>query len=243
MDSYLEPEFADSFNAWKKDQTPEANTQMLHTLRPVIEQGIKAHVGESNPLLLSRARKLTLNGLRSYDQSRSRLKTHIFTQLQGLKRINRQQGQIIQAPERVQLDAYHLVNHTQELRDQLGRDPSDAELADHTGFSLKRIAHVRKLQPGVAEGTMDRVAPSMPIGMQTSQPAHDTWVQIVYEDLPPLDQRILEHTLGLNGHPRLSNQDLARKLGRSAGAISQRKAKIQQLLDQEEELSPFLGEQ
>jgi DNA-directed RNA polymerase specialized sigma subunit len=242
MDSYLEEEFAEPFHAWKANPTPEANAQILKTLHPVIEQGVKAHVGDANPLMMSRARKLALNGLRSYDPARSRLKTHLYTQLQGMKRIARQQGQVIQAPERVQLDAYHLKNHEQELSDSLGRDPSDAELADHTGFSLKRIAHVRQFQPGVSEGTMDAVAPNMGIGMQAPSKSHETWVQMVYEDLPVLDQRILEHTLGLHGRPQMSNQALARKLGRSPGAISQRKARIQQLLDQEEELSPFLGE-
>jgi DNA-binding NarL/FixJ family response regulator len=46
----------------------------------------------------------------------------------------------------------------------------------------------------------------------------------------------MEHTLGMNNKKVLSNQEIARKLGLSPGAISQRKARIQQLLDRREDL-------
>ena len=51
----------------------------------------------------------------------------------------------------------------------------------------------------------------------------------------------MEWSLGLHGREKLSNKEIANKLLRSPGAISQRKAKIQQLLRQEETLSPFMG--
>lgn len=238
---YLEPDFIEPYHAWKTNQTPTGNAQMLETLSPVIEKGIRAHVGEPNPLLTSRARGLALQGLRSYDPSRSRLQTHMFNQLQGLKRIARQQSQVIKAPERVIFDQQALRGYEQELADELGREPSDAELANHSGFSLKRIAHVRKYQPGVSEGTMEGLAPGFTGGIRPDSRAQQMWVELVYDDLPPMDQRILELSLGLHGRRPLSNQEIARKLGRSPGAISQRKARIQQLLDKEQELSPFLS--
>ena len=49
----------------------------------------------------------------------------------------------------------------------------------------------------------------------------------------------MENSLGMNGRKVLSNQELARKLNRSPGAISQAKARIQELLNKEDELSPF----
>ncbi len=241
MDNYLEPEFADAFQAWKANPTPAGNTQMLQTLQPVIEGGIRAHIGEPNPLLTSRARKLTLEGLRSYDPSRARLKTHLYNQYQGLKRISRQQSQVIKAPERVQIDAYHLQGAEQELRDLLGREPTDRELSNHSGFNLKRIMHVRQFQPGVSEGTMENVAPAFQPGLMPDRRSSDMWMELVYDDLPPLDQKILELSLGLHGRRPLSNQEIAAKLSRSPGAISQRKKRIQAMLDQEQNLSPFLG--
>ena len=72
--------------------------------------------------------------------------------------------------------------------------------------------------------------------------AADMWTRVVHQGLNPFDQRVLELSLGLNGNKKLSNQEIASKLNRSAGAISQRKSQIQNLLDQERDLSPFISE-
>ena len=162
---YLEDDFKEPYAAWKANPTPEGNAQMLQTLKPVIEKGIRTHVGEPNPLLTSRARKLALDGLRSYDPSRSRLQTHLYGQFQGLKRISRQQGQVVRAPERVIFDQQALRQREQELQDELGREPTDRELANHSGLSLKRIAHVRGYQPGVSEGMMESLSPGFTGGL------------------------------------------------------------------------------
>jgi hypothetical protein len=72
-----------------------------------------------------------------------------------------------------------------------------------------------------------------------NRPESEAWIQFVYDDLSPTDQKIMEWTLGLHGQPTMSNQDIAQKLKRTPGAISQRKKMIQDLLNQERELSPF----
>lgn len=240
--NYLEPEYVDAFNSWKGDPSPANNASMLRTVQPILDGGINTYVGESNPIIQSSARQIALQGLRSYDPSRSRLQTHLYNHLQGLKRVYRKQTSPVHVPERITQDRYQLDQYTQELADELGRDPTDDELSNRTGFSPKRLARVRSYTPGVAEGTLDNIDPSL--AGAASHPAakagQDAWLQIVYSELPTLDQQILEHTVGLNGRPKLSNMQIAKKLGRSPGAISQRKARIQGLLDQEMDLSPFL---
>ena len=69
--------------------------------------------------------------------------------------------------------------------------------------------------------------------------AQEYWLKIVYDDLQPVDQRVMELTLGLNGQSKLSNQEIAARLRISPGAVTQRKAKIQAVLDREHDLSPF----
>ena len=239
-DDYLEDEYREPYTTWKADQSPESTAAMLGKLEPVIQRGIRTHVGEPTPILMSRGRQLALEGLRGYDPSRARLQTHLFNQLQGLKRIARQQSQVISVPERVIFDQARLHEMEQELRDKHGRDPTDSELANRTGFSLKRIAHVRQYRPGMSEGSMSAIDPGLSPGLAANQSARDAWVQIVYDELPSLDQKIMELSLGLHGRKPLSNLEIAKKLGRSPGAISQRKAKIQELLDQEQDLSPFM---
>jgi hypothetical protein len=66
------------------------------------------------------------------------------------------------------------------------------------------------------------------------------WTNFVVGGLHPIDQRIAEHVLGLHGQPILQKKDIARKLGLSPGSISQRAARIQQLLDKRDEVGGLL---
>jgi hypothetical protein len=241
LDPIPDPDFEQSYQSWAADRSPQANAVILKTLDPVIDQAVKTHLGTSNPLMKARARKMTLGALGTYDPQRGRLKSHLYSQLQGLKRQHAQQRSILKVPERMMLDRRGLNLAGRELEDELGREPTDQELATRTGISTKRIARVRQFTPAMSEGYFagleggGMTPEARGIGDQST-----SWVQVVYDDLGPLDQKIMEWTLGLNGRGKLSNQEIARKLNRSPGAISQRKALIQKMLDDEQELSPFL---
>lgn len=239
----LESKYQTPFDAWKKNPTPDNTNSLLHAVAPDIDRGISAHVGQSNPLLKSRAKRMALQAIRSYDPTKARLGTHIVNQLQGLKRVSRQQTQILPIPERVSMDQGFVERARLELSEELGRDPTQVELADRTGLSVKRINYVNKFRYPVAEGSIlgeatdDEGGGFMPA---VDQGPTSTWHEFVYSDLDDTNQKIMEWTLGMHGQPVLSNQAIARKLRITPGAVSQRKAKIQQILNQEE-LNPFMS--
>ena len=98
----------------------------------------------------------------------------------------------------------------------------------------------------IRRGVRGEVSESRLLGTDDFRPpvlqkASKFWVELVYSDLDETDQLILAHTLGLRGREVLQNQQLAKKLGISPGAVSQRKQRIQRLLDREQQLSPFMG--
>ena len=238
MDNYLEPEYTEIYEQWKADPSQTNNAKILKSLSPAISGATRMHVGDDNALMQSRAMRMALGAIRTYDPKRSRLKTHITNQLRGLKRVSRKQGSVMSVPERVSLDRYNTELSQQELADELGRDPSLSELADKTGLSIKRLTHVRGYNPAVADGSMKRET-DFSGAVSTPGVVSDTWQQIVYDEAAPIDKKIMEWSLGIGGRKLLSNAEIARRLKRSPGAISQRKQKLQDLLDQESNLSPF----
>lgn len=244
MDTYLEEEYRPAFESWQLDKTPESNAKFLKAIDPIVQKGITMY-GQGSPLAASKAKLIALKAAEKYDPKRSRLQSHMLNNMQELQRIQRKQHEIIRAPERVLLESQKLRNYSQELEDNLGREPTDAELSDYLGVSIDRLAKIRQFKPGISSSqseteteTGDVLSPESRLP-GPSDSSH--WVEIVYGSLSPLDQRIMELGLGLHGHKKLSNIEIAKKLNRSPGAITQRKIKIQQLLDQEHDLSPFIG--
>lgn len=241
--SLLEQEFEPHYNAWKSDPNPSNTGHLVKALSPVVDSAIRSYAGgpsNDSPTLRSKAKLMIIKALKNYDPSRAKLRTHMMSQLQGLRRASAKEGQILSIPEQVAIDLGKLNESENFLRDKLNRDPSVIELADHTGISKKRIQYVRSSRPTVSEGAIsnirgaegsDKYSPSV----QAPQD-NRAWQDFVYHDLEPIDQIIMEHSLGLYGKRILSNQDVAKRLNLSPGAISQRKARIQSKLDQREEL-------
>ncbi len=241
MPDLLEPEFQGVFNTWKSSPSPAASGAMLRAVRPVIDSALKSYAGNSSsPLLLSRARRMALDAMHTYDPAKAGLKTHLLGQLRGLHRVGVQQNQIIAIPEQIQLDKHHVHEAENRLRDFMGRDPTDIELADETGLSPKRLGYIRNAHNGTPEGMMTTETGEE--GYQPAvrpDPASDGWVSFVYGSLAPIDQTIMEHTFGLHGRKQVSGQVLARKLGITPAAVSQRKARIQKTLDSRDDLGIF----
>lgn len=239
----LEPAYHDAYSAWVNSPDPATAGKFLRAASSDMDSVIRAHVGEPNPVIRGEAKKLLLNTMPGYDPTGSGYKTYMFNQLQSLRRAERKLSSGVSTPERMTLEHGKLSSATKSFNVDNGRDPTDEELADLTHIDANRIRKVRRNQSGFAEGQFIDPETGMSTSPATEQLSGNTWLETVYADMDgsPTNQMILEHTLGLHGKPQLSNKEIARKLKLSAGAISQRKAYIQQRLNLEQELSPFLG--
>lgn len=238
----LETYYQEPYQAWKSKPSPNTTGNLLRAAKKDIEKGISLHVGRPNPLIRSQAKRIAIQAFESYDPTKNvKLSTHLINNLQGLKRITRKQTQILKVPERVSMDQNRVRLAEQELLDDTGREPSMQELADYTGLSTKRLQYLQNFKPAISEGSLEQEGEDN----QEFAPAiksindRDPWLDIVYGDLDPVNQKIMEWTLGLNGQPVLQNQQIADRLRITAGAVSQRKNKIQSLLDMGAERSPF----
>jgi hypothetical protein len=231
-------DFDNLYSTWKANQTPETNTQILTAVQPVIDSALSSYAGTAHsPTMRSKARLMALKALGTYDPARGNVRTHLLSQLQSLRRAAAKDQNIIAIPEQVGLDFQRLSEAENELRDQYGRDPTDDELADHTNLSKRRLQKIRKFNQPLAEGTVSKIVDedsgggdiASDIPGRTS--AMDAWMDFVYEDLGPTDKLIMDMTLGRNGKRQAATQDIAQRLRLTPGAVSQRAAKIQAMLD------------
>lgn len=242
----LEKDFQQPFQAWQADPNPQNTGTLLRSVQPVLDTALRTYGGAQakSPTLRGRAKQLALEALPAYDPQRGSLRNHLLGRLQRLRRFSAGEQQVISVPEQVALQRQQLHEAERELEDKLGRLPTTAELADHTSLSAKRIAYVRQGLPPVAEGTLIRPGGEEGSGaflpeVRSLAPQQDEWVELVYDDLGPVDQLILEHSLGLHGQQPKSAVQIAKMTRLSPGAISQRMQRIQSMLDEQEELKIF----
>lgn len=235
----VSPEFDQIYTLWKTNQNPETNTKILTAVQPVVDSALTNYAGNNaTPTMRSKARLMALKALTTFDPKMGNVRTHLLSQLQSLRRAAAKEQNIISIPEQVGLDFQHITTAENELRDQYGRDPTDDELSDYTSLSKRRIQKIRKFNQPIAEGTVSQIVDAdsggggevaSEVPGQTN--AADAWMNFVYDDLGPTDKLIMDLTLGRNGRRRASTQDIAKRLRLTPGAISQRAAKIQAMLD------------
>jgi len=196
-------------------------------LDPLINSEIHRYSGPKT-LLRSRARVIAVNAIKSYNpDSGAHLRSWVTTQLQPLSRYG-QQLRPVHAPEVAIRQAAEVARVGSEMSDELGRDPTDDELADAIGISVKRVQAVRRMvRPSVTEGALsapegaddDSGSAGPAVTMSDAVgPAEDA----VYMSLSKRDQLIFDWRTGKHGKPVMRNAEIAKRLGISAAAVSQR---------------------
>jgi len=215
---------------------------MLKAIDPVLNTALRTYAGPSarGVTMKSQAKRLAANAMASYDPAKGPLKTHLMSRLQRLRRLASQHRQIIRVPEQVALDQMRSEAAARELEERLGRPPSDNEIADYTGLSMKRLKYIRGSGRPLATGTITRPGEEG-AGMYDPRvrpitEEHDAWLEFVYDDLDPTNQFIMERVLGLHGHPKTRPIAVASQLKISPAAVSHRMAQIQRKIDQRESL-------
>jgi|GEM_PF-1715751 len=217
----------ETYDFWKRNQSSSNMDQLLRAAQPTIGKALSSFAG-GDKSLNARAKRLAIDAFRSYDPKKgAKLSTHLYIRLQPLQREYTQRSSILGIPERVQLDRFRLEQAETALNDELGREPSDAEIAEYVGFSTRRIAHVRKFaRKRFAESQIrsPEGEPLQPVAEEISP--EDVWFEFVHYDLDPVDKKILEWKTGMYNKKVLSTNEIARRLKITPSAVSQRAAKI-----------------
>lgn len=224
-----QPEEQDIVSKWKKDRSPENTKLVVEYLKPTIQSALHTYTPNQENAFRLKAMSMALSELSKYQPEKGTSpKTFVFTSLQRLNRLRRERETPIHIPES-QVYAKKLIDSKKAiLQDKLGREPSDQELCDFVGISKKKLY---KLNLNTATVNMSSTQDAETgHDLQGDNSLSDTdYYNYVYDSVSPIDQKIMEWSSGLKGQT-LSNNEIAHRLNLSPGAVSQHKAKIQQLM-------------
>lgn len=167
--------------------------------------------------VLIEAYKLARKAAEKYDPSTGiKFSTYLTNALQKLSRLSTQYGNVVRVPENKQFKINKLNQVEQGLTDELGRQPSVAELADATGMGIGQVNSL--LGTRKREVNMSNLS-FAPVFFEGGE---DEWVHFVYHDLSEKDKLIFEYRTGFGGKPVLDNNNIAKRLNISPSTVSQR---------------------
>jgi len=187
---------ATSYETWRIDRSPVNMGLFLEQSKPVINSFLNT-LGNKSPVMRSTAKTLLAKSLERYDPARGvPIKNWMYTQLQPLKRKNVAESSILPVPERARQQLSNLKSKQRELTSELGREPTDLELAERLHITLSKIRRIRSRDIGVVQETMftdEEGAPELP-GTIKVDPS-ELYADYVYNSLDPIDQKIFAQLL------------------------------------------------
>lgn len=215
-----------SWHAWRADPTPENMSAVLADLDPIVTSETQRYSGPKE-VLYWKGKQFARDAVKSYDPAQgASLHTWVRTQMQPLHRYGQRLAPV-RTPETVRRQGAELHAITERMHSDLGRLPTDEELADESG---KSVAAIQKLRQRVgltlAESQMvDTEGNAIPLAVSAARPA-DFASEAVYQGLSPHEQLIYDWKTGAHGREVISNKEIAQRLGVTPSSITQASQRI-----------------
>lgn len=226
------------FRAWnlavgfKKDA---ALTDLLGNLQGAIMTAVNTYSSAPLPKVTMelQAKQFAVEAMRDFDPSRGvPLASYVITAVKNkLYRYVGTYQNVARIPEHQIRQIGPLNEANAELTSRFGREPTVIELSDHMGVTPDHVTDLRRLmRKDLTEeggGGVD----------QFEAFEHDPDFErasMAYYSLSVPEKQVYDFSLGAHGQPRLANNDIASRMGVSAGRISQLKKSLA------EKLKPYL---
>ena len=169
-------------------------------------------------------RKQVVKALRTYDPARgTAVSTHVVPRMQAAIRWGNQHANAAYIPEGKVTHIGPLLAAQEELREELGRDPTHEELAHSTGISLK---HVTKTLGAMRRDVLGSSFASDPSPKES--PRHMEILEQLPEVLPDnLHREVFYHMYGLEGRKKIESPGaIAKQIGKNPSQVARMRTTI-----------------
>ena len=207
-------------------QKEQKLSELLTALGGPIGIGVNAYRGAPLPpaAMEMEAKRQAVMALEEWDKSKGMsLSNYVTTMVkQRLYRYVGTYQNTARIPEGQILNIGPLREANTDLTSRLGREPTTEELADHLGLP---IAHVVRLRRNLRKDLLDNAGGLDNIEAYQTSPDYEA-AMLAYYSLNTMEKNVFDFSLGAHGQPQLKAGEMAKRLGISAGRVSQIKESI-----------------
>jgi len=215
------------FHKWKETGDKQALGDLVNNLHPLIYSEVQRAAGTLPTSALSaEAKKWAVKAIHTYDPSKGvAVSTHVMNYLPKIRRLNYKFQNSARLPENMQLQFHQWNKANSYLQEKFERDPTEAELSDHLGWSKKAVVKYKNsLYSDLIESSSEK--PQEVTQFNKNKVLFD----YIYSQLTPDEKIIFDNIENTN------SQDLAKKLGVNINRLNYMKrlmtSKIKSLQDE-----------
>lgn len=225
LDPNVKSKDLELWKKWKRSQSPEDLQALITQMRPVImREALKWSNGMSVSLLEAEGKRLAVEAFQSYDPNAgTALSTYVASRLPKLSRLVYSNMATARLSETQALLFHAHSRAKNELTDTHGREPTQTEMADHLGWSMKKLTSFQR-QVGRKEFIESEDHPD-------SSMADDHLSDFIFHDLTPQQQLIFSHKTGYRGAEKLPGAALCKRLGITQGQLSYQLGQIVKVVE------------
>lgn len=211
------------WQAWKQDSGPHTLMPLMKQINPIVNNEVNRwkRSGIDPVLLEMEAKNLAFKSFKTFNPNKSQLNTHVTNNLKRLSRYTINNQNTVRTPE----DKIYKYRKYMNVKDQIEQETGeDASMVD-IEMRLNDAGKISDYKPKTEHYySIDSEAGG---SVQRDDLNLDPVVfDILSNKLNDRQKFILQHTFGVNGAPKLQNQEIAKKLGVSAPAVTKQKKVI-----------------
>ncbi|WP_394831813.1 hypothetical protein LVJ94_35385 [Pendulispora rubella] len=213
---------------------PEHLEPILDAFAPVLQRKVMQWKAPQVSTAAFRAelQRQLIGALEKYDPTRgAALNTHVEIYLQKAKRYNNQYANAAYIPEGQAAQIGKIDKASDELKEELGRDPTHGEIAGRVGLPASRVARIQSARVRDIPASRFETDPTER-GPQYAEQQLELARHLLPQILPKPDlQTLFRFTYPTGADPQVtSTGELARRMGRSASQISRLKTQMGEAL-------------
>jgi hypothetical protein len=213
------------WETWKADPNPHTLQPLLKQFAPVFGAATQKYKAPNvnDAAFHAEVQKQAIKSLETYDPNRgASLVTHVTNGLKKVQRFNTRVQNLAYIPEDKSRYIGQIDSATDELREELGRDPTHHEVGGIVGISGKRVKEIQGLRRADIKGSSFASDPVGHVGSRDQEV-----VALLRQELNGDEQKVYDYIFGQNGMPKIeSTGEIARRMGKNPSQISRIKNRI-----------------
>lgn len=203
----------EAWNRWKQNPNPQDFEWLYNSHKPLIYNAAQRYLNSTTlpkAAVQSDVLRQYISALDSFDPSKASFSTHLNHHMQHTGRYLTKYQNTAKIPEdRAQMIGL-FQNRLANLKEQLGREPSNAELADDMRASMAEVAELSKAANKITARTVGTLRQEMRRDLLGEAPGGEVHTEssrmldhliFLHGSLSPEQQVVLEHTFEGFGKP------------------------------------------